>query len=111
MAASNGAASNGAEEEKKRRHKKKSKHHDKFVSMIYMKEISEVEGKTFKSSLNICSKACYRKGWERSNASPITSAYKLNMESEPVFVNLLRSPGIDSQPAGPVRNPIVVPAR
>jgi hypothetical protein len=45
VAASNGAASNGAEEEKKRRHKKKSKHHDKFVSMIYMKEISEVEGK------------------------------------------------------------------
>ncbi len=25
--------------------------------------------------------------------------------SEPVFVNLLRSPGIDSQPGGPVRHP------
>jgi hypothetical protein len=30
------------------------------------------------------------------------------MEPEPVFVNLLRSPGIDSQPSGPVQvdNPI-----
>ncbi len=26
--------------------------------------------------------------------------------SEPVFVDLLRGPGIDSQPGGPVRNPI-----
>jgi hypothetical protein len=27
-------------------------------------------------------------------------------EPEPVFVDLLRGPGIDSQPGGPVRNPI-----
>jgi hypothetical protein len=27
------------------------------------------------------------------------------MESEPIFVNLLRSPGIDSQPSGPERQP------
>jgi hypothetical protein len=27
-------------------------------------------------------------------------------EAEPVFVDLLRGPGIDSQPGGPVRNPI-----
>ncbi len=26
--------------------------------------------------------------------------------TEPVFVDLLRRPGIDSQPGGPVRNPI-----
>jgi hypothetical protein len=29
----------------------------------------------------------------------------LNVGTEPVFVNLLRSPGIDSQPDGPVRHP------
>jgi hypothetical protein len=28
-----------------------------------------------------------------------------NRNSEPVFVNLLRSPGTDSQPGGPVRQP------
>jgi hypothetical protein len=29
----------------------------------------------------------------------------LVIQSVPVFVNLLRSPGIDSQPGGPVRQP------
>jgi hypothetical protein len=29
-----------------------------------------------------------------------------NPATEPVFVDLLRGPGIDSQPGGPVRNPI-----
>jgi hypothetical protein len=28
------------------------------------------------------------------------------LKAEPVFVDLLRRPGIDSQPGGPVRNPI-----
>jgi hypothetical protein len=28
------------------------------------------------------------------------------VHTEPVFVDLLRRPGIDSQPGGPVRNPI-----
>jgi hypothetical protein len=28
------------------------------------------------------------------------------ISTEPVFVDLLRGPGIDSQPGGPVRNPI-----
>jgi hypothetical protein len=28
-----------------------------------------------------------------------------NSQSEPKFVNLLKSPGIDSQPGGPVRQP------
>jgi hypothetical protein len=32
--------------------------------------------------------------------------YNLNGKSEPVFVDLLRRSGIDSQPGGPVRNPI-----
>ncbi len=34
-------------------------------------------------------------------------------KSEPVFVNLLRSPGIDSQPGGPIRQPYLTyqPAR
>jgi hypothetical protein len=37
---------------------------------------------------------------------------KNRMRTELVFVNLLRSPRIDSQPGGPVRQPIfVVPAR
>jgi hypothetical protein len=31
---------------------------------------------------------------------------KLLRRPEPVFVDLLRGPGIDSQPGGPVRNPI-----
>ena len=30
---------------------------------------------------------------------------QINTISKPVFVNLLRSPGIDSQPVGPVRQP------
>ncbi len=35
------------------------------------------------------------------------------MSIEPVFVNLVRSPGIDSQPGGPVRQPYLTnrPAR
>ncbi len=32
--------------------------------------------------------------------------YESNVGAEPVFVDLLRGPGIDSQPGGPVRNPI-----
>ncbi len=33
------------------------------------------------------------------------SAWNVNRSAEPVFVNLSRSPGIDSQPDGPVRQP------
>jgi hypothetical protein len=31
--------------------------------------------------------------------------YKIHLCTEPVFVILLRSPGIDSQPGGPVQQP------
>ncbi len=34
-----------------------------------------------------------------------SSTFPASILSEPVFVNLLRSPGIDSQPGGPVRQP------
>jgi hypothetical protein len=55
-----------------------------------MKEISEVEEEPFTSSLiiNVCPGACsaVEKGW--------------GGRTEPVFVSLLRSPGIDSQPGG-----------
>ena len=40
----------------------------------------------------------WRRGEEKWNV--------LSMCSEPVFVDLLRRPGIDSRPGGPVRNPI-----
>ncbi len=36
---------------------------------------------------------------------PLTPVCVCDTGSEPVFVNLLRSPGIDSQPGGPVRQP------
>jgi hypothetical protein len=35
-----------------------------------------------------------------------SSGTLIGWKSEPVFVDLLRGPGIDSQPGGPVRNPI-----
>jgi hypothetical protein len=33
-------------------------------------------------------------------------SHTLSVYTEPVFVDLLRGPGIDSQPGGTVRNPI-----
>ncbi len=41
--------------------------------------------------------------WAFVNNRPLTSSLAFQ-NPEPVFVNLLRSPGIDSQPGGPVRN-------
>jgi hypothetical protein len=39
-------------------------------------------------------------------------SFRQGQRSEPEFVNLLRSPGIDSQPGGPVRQPLLdAPAR
>jgi hypothetical protein len=37
----------------------------------------------------------------------ITDGYSSASCTEPVFVDLLRSPGIDSQPGGPVRQPFL----
>ncbi len=54
--------------------------------------------------VNICPAACCGKGVGRSKASPITTLY---FSAEAVFVNLLRSPGNDSQPGRPVRQPYV----
>jgi hypothetical protein len=44
----------------------------------------------------------------REKAAPLYSALECSimMQLESVFVDLLRRPGIDSQPGGPVRNPI-----
>ncbi len=37
---------------------------------------------------------------------PVQNVFQKLSRTEPVFVDLLRGPGIDSQPGGPVRNPI-----
>jgi hypothetical protein len=44
-------------------------------------------------------------GREYERAEMMERVGALGTPTEPVFVNLLRSPGIDSQPDGPVRQP------
>ncbi len=41
------------------------------------------------------------------NILPIYYSSKVTEKSDPVFVNLLKSPGIDSQSGGPVRQPFL----
>jgi hypothetical protein len=45
------------------------------------------------------------------NVETVEPVYELQKRPEAVFVDLLRRPGIDSQPGGPVRNLFVVLAR
>jgi hypothetical protein len=55
------------------------------------------------SSSNICSEAAAEKGGAGGVTPPPSPVPYFPVETD--FVNLLRSPGIDSQPGGPVRQP------
>ncbi len=59
--------------------------------------------------------SCFYQGLIKSLLLPVRKfneccnvfvSYCLKLVSVPIFVNLVRSPGINSQPGGPVRNPI-----
>jgi hypothetical protein len=56
--------------------------------------LEEIKGQTYKSTTLIVTVHTNYKKWKKLHGP------------EPVFVDLLRRPGIDSQPGGPVRNPI-----
>jgi hypothetical protein len=59
------------------------------------KMLSTFEMKTKAVTCHVCNYTSFK----------VLGTFCFSFLSEPVFVNLLRHPGIDSQPGGPVRKP------
>jgi len=82
-----------------------------FVQLIYYGSFSTPKKLTdlsYKTKLISISDQAFGLGfsWVRQYIwMEVDSGGEIHGKAEPVFVNLLRSPGIDFQPGGPVRHP------